>query len=359
MGGSELRYVKDAFDKNWIAPVGPHIDMFEKDIEDYLGKGEAVAVQSGTAALHLALIDADVGRDDVVLCQSFTFIGSVNPVLYQGATPVFIDSELETWNICPEALETAIKKYIKIGKKPKAVIAVDLYGMPFKYLEVKELCDKYGILLIEDAAEALGSKYGIFEESGVTEYKCGLLGDYGILSFNGNKIITTSGGGALITHRGTKNIKFLSTQAKEDKPYYEHETLGYNYRISNISAAIGLGQMEVIGERVYKKRSIFNFYKENFTHIDFQPEPENMHSNRWLTAGVMNSPEDRDELMSRLSEDNIESRHLWKPMHLQPLFKGSDYVGGNNAEVLFYKGICLPSDSKMTQEDLTRVKEIV
>ncbi len=357
MGGSEQAYVADAFDTNWIAPLGPHVDGFEKAIETYLDAESHVAVlSSGTAAIHLALQLVGVGSDDDVLCQSFTFSASANPILYQGANPIFIDSEPDTWNMSPDLLETAIKDRIKHHKKPKAIIAVHLYGMPYKAREINAIAKSYDIPVIEDSAEALGSTY--FGQ------KCGTLGDFGILSFNGNKIITTSGGGALIT----KNISlkqraiFLSTQARDDAPHYEHSVVGYNYRMSNVLAGIGRGQMEVLDERVRARRSNYNFYKthlSSFKSIQFLEEPQGFFANRWLTCAIFDSYDQRENVRLALLADDIESRPLWKPMHLQPVFSKTVSYTNGVSEHLFNHGLCLPSGSNLTQHDLNRVLQII
>ncbi len=357
MGGSEQKFVNQAFDTNWIAPLGPNVDGFENDIKSYLGDNNEVAVlSSGTAAIHLALQLLDVSGGDEVLCQSFTFSASANPILYQGATPVFIDSEPDTWNMSPELLEIAIKDRIEKYKKPKAIIAVHLYGMPYKAKEINEIAKKYNIPVVEDSAEALGSTY--FNQA------CGALSDIGILSFNGNKIITTSGGGALIT----KNIElknkavFLSTQARDNAPHYQHSSVGFNYRMSNVLAGIGRGQMEVIDDRVEARRNNYNYYKDNLSNINtisFLDEPEGFFSNRWITCIKTNSYELREEIRLALQQDDIESRPLWKPMHMQPIFKDCLSYTDGTSENLFKNGLCLPSGSNLTQNDLDRVLNII
>ena len=346
MGDNEFKYVKDAFDTNWIAPVGPYLSKFESSISNKTGINNVVALQSGTAAIHLALRLLDVDKDDIVLCQSLTFIGSSAPILYQNATPVFIDSETDTWNICPEALETAIKSS---PKKPKAIIVVHLYGMPAKMEELMYISEKYDIPIIEDAAEALGSH--------IDGKQCGSFGMFGVYSFNGNKIITTSGGGALASDNKTAidRARFLSTQAKEDYLHYEHITVGYNYRLSNICAAIGCGQMEVLDDRIEHKRNIFNHYKLHFD-AEYQNEPDGYFSNRWLSCALVDN---RDSIIKKLSDNDIESRPVWKPMHLQPLFKDAKYVGGANSEVIFNRGICLPSDTNMSREDIIKIDNVL
>ncbi|MFD1613935.1 DegT/DnrJ/EryC1/StrS family aminotransferase [Gelatiniphilus marinus] len=357
MGGSEQKFVNQAFDTNWIAPLGPNVDGFENDLKQYLGGNDEVAVlSSGTAAIHLALQLIGVSKGDEVLCQSFTFSASANPIIYQGATPVFIDSEPETWNMSPELLEIAIKDRIEKYKKPKAIIAVHLYGMPYKAKEINAIAKNYGIPVLEDSAEALGSTY--FNQA------CGTLSDMGVLSFNGNKIITTSGGGALITKKLELKNKaiFLSTQARDNAPHYEHSSIGYNYRMSNVLAGIGRGQMEVIDERVEARRSNYNFYKTNlsqFGAIEFLEEPFGFFSNRWITCIKTNSYKLRESLRLDLQNEDIESRTLWKPMHLQPVFKDCLSFTNGISENLFNNGLCLPSGSNLTEDDLSRVIEII
>lgn len=355
MGGGELKYVHEAFETNWVAPLGPNVEGFEKDLELFLeSDAHVAALSSGTGALHLALILAGVKRDDEVICQSMTFSASANPIAYLGATPVFVDSEKETWNICPELLEKAVEDRISKGKKPKAIIAVHLYGMPYKHDEIDRIAKKFEIPVIEDAAEALGSTY--------KGKKCGTLGDFSILSFNGNKIITTSGGGALVTKGQELKEKavFLATQARDAAPHYQHSEIGYNYRMSNVVAGIGRGQMEVLKERVKARRSNFEFYKSNLSdknEFQFLNEPEGLFSNRWLSCVLTNSFEERENIRLKLQEKNIETRPLWKPMHLQPVFeKYPNYVNGTTEE-LFELGLCLPSGSDLTQEDLNRILE--
>ncbi|GAA3641652.1 DegT/DnrJ/EryC1/StrS family aminotransferase [Flavivirga jejuensis] len=353
MGGTERKFVADAFDTNWIAPLGPHVDGFENDLRNYLGEDKYVAaLSSGTAAIHLALLLLNVSKGDEVLCQSFTFSASANPILYQGATPVFIDSETDTWNMSPELLEIAIKDRIEKYQKPKAIIAVHLYGMPYKANEINAIAEKYQIPVIEDSAEALGSTY--FNKA------CATLSDIGIISFNGNKIITTSGGGALITN--TQDLKekavFLSTQARDHAPHYEHSSIGYNYRMSNVLAGIGRGQMEVIDDRVAARRQNFEFYKKNlsqFNTIEFLEEPQGFFSNRWITCIKTDSFNTREQIRLTLLKDDIESRPLWKPMHMQPVFKDYLHFTNGTSEDLFDKGLCLPSGSNLSQDDLDRV----
>jgi dTDP-4-amino-4,6-dideoxygalactose transaminase len=357
MGGNEKQYVDDAFSSNWIAPLGPNVTGFENDIVSYLSNEVHVgALSSGTAALHLGLILLDVKPGDEVLCQSMTFSASANPIVYLGAKPIFIDSEKDTWNICPEALETAIKDRIAKGKKPKAIIAVHLYGMPYKVTEIRAIADKYEIPILEDSAEALGSSY--------KGQKCGTFGDISVLSFNGNKIITTSGGGAIVS-KDKKNIEkaiFLSTQARDNAPHYQHSEIGYNYRMSNICAGIGRGQMEVLDKHVSLRREMHSFYKSVFKEIEeaslFSEFNENYFSNFWLSTIVFSDTKKNPEDLRLLFErENIETRPLWKPMHLQPIFKDAPYFGGNISETLFKNGLCLPSGSNLLVHDKERIKE--
>jgi len=353
MCGSERNYVQNAFETNWIAPLGPHVNGFEEDIQNYLKDNSLVAaLSSGTAALHLALILLNVKQGDEVICQSKTFSASANPIVYQGATPIFIDSEAETWNMSPELLEHAIQDRIKKGKKPKAIISVHLYGMPYKIDEIHAIAKAYNIPIIEDSAESLGSTY--------KNKKCGTFGDIAILSFNGNKIITTSGGGALIT----KNIDlrnqavFLATQARENAVEYHHESIGYNYRLSNVLAGIGRGQMEVIDDRVLARRKNYETYTQTLANIDeisFLDEPEGFHSNRWLSCILTPSESVREALRLKLLEFNIESRPLWKPMHQQPVFSDAPSYLNGVSDTLFKKGLCLPSGSNLTENELNRV----
>ncbi len=362
MGGSELKYIHEAFDSNWVAPLGPNVAGFEQDLENYIGNNAFVgALSSGTAALHLGLILLDVKAGDEVICQSMTFSASANPIVYQGATPIFIDSELDTWNLCPNALETAIKDRISKGKKPKAIIAVHLYGMPYKIDEVRSIANKYEIPILEDSAEALGSTYN--------GQKCGTFGDISVLSFNGNKIITTSGGGAIVTKNSDLKNKaiFLATQARDNAPHYQHSEIGYNYRMSNICAGIGRGQMEILDVHVAKRRAMHDFYKNIFkenTAITVFSEPnENYYSNHWLSAISVNSSlnggKSREDLRLLLETENIESRPLWKPMHLQSVFKDAPYYGGTVSENLFDTGLCLPSGSNLTEEEKKRIKNVI
>ena len=358
MGGTEQTYIAQAFQDNWIAPAGPHIDLFENRLVDFLDqKSQVVALNSGTAAIHLGLQLLGVQKGDVVLCQSLTFIASVNPVLYLGATPVFIGSEKETWNLCPIALEEAILNQLNKGIQPKAIVVVHLYGMPAKMNEIITISKKYNIPILEDAAEALGSSY--------TNQPCGTFGDFGVFSFNGNKVITTSGGGALLCHSEAvkKKAVFLATQAKEDAVYYEHTQVGYNYRMSNVAASIGLGQLEVLSEHIQHRKQNHHFYKqlfENLSEVTLHQEPnEDFISNHWLTVIQLASFEQREALRLHLEKYNIESRPVWKPMHLQPLFQDNLYFGDDLADKLFDNGLCLPSGSNLSEEDKNCIKEAI
>ncbi len=360
MGGEEMKWIEDAFKDSWVVPLGPNVDEFERRLGNYLNSHNVVALSAGTAALHLGLVALGVQSGDEVICQTFTFSASANPIKYQGATPVFVDSEPDTWNMCPKALEEAIIDRKKVtGKYPKAIIPVHLYGMPAKMKEIIEIANKYNIPILEDAAEALGSSY--------CGKMCGTFGNYGALSFNGNKIITTSGGGALICPDDTadKHIKFLATQARENKPYYYHNTIGYNYRLSNISAGIGCGQMEVIEQHVQRRKAIHNLYTELLKDLDginVKQNPSNdFNSNFWLTTITFEdkcgfTPED---LRLALETQNIESRWLWRPMHMQPVYQDAPYYGGNCAETLFNSGLCLPSGSSLHDEDIHRVANTI
>jgi dTDP-4-amino-4,6-dideoxygalactose transaminase len=362
MGGNEKKYIDSAFRENWVAPLGPNVNGFEADLKTYLGQEKHIAaLSSGTAALHLALLQLGVLPGDEVLCQSFTFSASANPIKYQGATPVFIDSEPETWNICPKALEEAIENRIAKGKKPKAIVAVHLYGMPYKIDEVSAISKKYGIPVVEDSAEALGSTY--------KNQKCGTFGDFGILSFNGNKIITTSGGGALVcpSQKAKEKTVFHATQARDNAPHYQHSEIGFNYRMSNICAGIGRGQMEILDKHVSLRREMHRFYKDLFAEIEgvqLLEEPNaDYFSNFWLTTIVVNPQKnkgiDREDLRLAFEKENIESRPLWKPMHLQPFYADAPYYGGKIAENLFENGLCLPSGSNLTDEDRERIKGVI
>jgi dTDP-4-amino-4,6-dideoxygalactose transaminase len=362
MGGNEQKYVQEAFDTNWIAPLGPNVTGFEQDLEKYIGQQTHItALSSGTAALHLGLILLGVKAGDEVICQSMTFSASANPIAYLGATPIFIDSEIDTWNICPNALEDAIKDRIANGKKPKAIIAVHLYGMPYKVDEVNEIANRYEIPILEDSAEALGSTY--------KGRSCGTFGEIAALSFNGNKIITTSGGGAIVTKSIENKSKalFLATQARDNAPHYQHSEIGYNYRMSNICAGIGRGQMEVLNEHVRLRRQMNEFYKNVFSSNDriivFSEPSSDFFSNYWLTAISVipekNKSRSREDLRLFLEKENIESRPLWKPMHLQPVFKNAPYYGGKISETLFENGLCLPSGSNLSEIEKNRIENVL
>lgn len=361
-GGRELFYIKKVFRDNWIATEGPNIVGFESDLENYLKEEVHVgALNSGTAALHLGLILLGVKPGDEVICQTMTFSASANPIVYLGATPIFVDSEAETLNICPVALEKAIKHRILLGSKPKAIIAVHLYGMPFRVDEILAISYKYEIPILEDSAEALGSSY--------KGKKCGTLGEIGILSFNGNKIITSSGGGVIVTKTLEQKNKaiFLATQARDDAPHYQHSQVGYNYRMSNICAGIGRGQMEVLDNHVALRREMHQFYVHLFERIKgvlvFNEPSADFFSNFWLTAILVDKTENgwisSETLRAALEAENIECRPLWKPMHLQPIFEGYPYYGAKVAETLFEKGLCLPSGSNLSDEDRKRISETV
>ena len=360
MGGSEREWVEEAFRTNWIVPLGPNVDEFEHRLEKYLNHGKVVALSAGTAALHLGLVMLGVKKDDEVICQSFTFSASANPICYQGATPVFVDSEPDTWNMCPIALEQAIIDRKKVtGKYPKAIIPVHLYGMPAKMDEITAIAEKYNIPVLEDAAEALGSQY--------KGKMCGTLGNYGALSFNGNKIITTSGGGALIcpNEETAQRVKFYATQARENRPYYYHEVIGYNYRMSNVCAGIGCGQMDVLADHVARRQEIHDIYKSGLSNIEGLTILDNPNSdyqsNFWLTT-ILISPKTGktpDEIRLALEKENIETRLLWRPMHMQPIYQDAPYYGGTVAETLFSQGLCLPSGSSLTDEDIHRVIDAI
>jgi dTDP-4-amino-4,6-dideoxygalactose transaminase len=358
--GFEEEYIKNALETNWITSGGPNVDEFENVLENYLQEKSFVsALNSGTSAIHLALILLGVKAGDEVICQSMTFSASANPILYQGAIPIFIDSEVDTWNICPESLEIAIKDRIRKGKKPKAIITVHLYGSPYKVDEIHAIADRYDIPIIEDSAEALGSSY--------KGKKCGTFGAFGILSFNGNKIITTSSGGALIST--SINLKekaiFYATQAKDEAVHYQHSEIGYNYRMSNICAGIGLGQVQILDKNVIARRENHFFYKDIFNNIEnvklFEVLNEGYYSNYWLNTILIepNKEKNRESLRMAFENQNIETRPLWKPMHLQPIFEKYPYYGGKISETLFEKGLCLPSGSNLTIEDKNRIKKVI
>ena len=353
LGGTEMNWIEEAFKGSWVVPLGPNVDEFEKRLSRYLEAPDVVAVSAGTAAIHMAMVMLGVGPGDEVICQSFTFAASANPVTYQGAKPVFVDSEPDTWNIDPAALEEAIiERHRATGRYPKAIVPVHLYGMPARMDEILEIASRYGIPVIEDAAEALGSEY--------KGKKCGTLGKYGALSFNGNKIITTSGGGAVICpdSEAAKRVLFYVTQARENRPYYYHEHIGFNYRMSNISAGIGCGQMDVLAEHVERRRAIHRLYSEAFKGSDRITVHENptddFNSNFWLTT-VLIDDADPEQLRQAMNSRNIETRWLWRPMHMQPVYADAPYYGGNTAESLFSRGLCLPSGSNLTDSDIERV----
>ncbi|KGN72323.1 pyridoxal phosphate-dependent aminotransferase [Porphyromonas macacae] len=363
MGGEEQKFIQEAFDTNWVVPLGPNVNGFEADLEKYIdGKGrKVVALSAGTAAIHLALVMLGVQRDDEVICQSFTFSASANPIMYQGAKPVFVDSEPDTWNMCPKALREAIEDRIgQTGKKPKAIIPVHLYGMPAKMEEIKAIADEYDIPVVEDAAEAIGSEY--------KGKKCGTFGNYGALSFNGNKMITTSGGGALVCpgEEEAKRVMFFATQARDNAPHYQHSHIGYNYRLSNICAGIGRGQMLVLEDHIAKRRRNHRIYMELLSSVKGVTVMDNpskdFNSNFWLTCIVV-APEEagftREDIRLALEADNIESRPLWKPMHLQPVFADCPFYGNGVSEKLFDNGLCLPSGSSLKKEDLERVCHVI
>ena len=357
LSGKEQNYVQDAFDSNWIAPLGPHVDAFEQEMAQYLKVNSAIALSSGTAALHLALKIAGVTAGNFVMCPNLTFAASANVILYENATPVFIDVSPETWTLDLFVLEVALKTY-----KPKALIAVDLYGQSCDYDPIAELCNKYFVSLIEDAAEALGASY--------MDQKCGTFGQMGVLSFNGNKIITTSGGGMLVSDNEgyIKKARFLATQAREPELHYEHRELGYNYRMSNLLAAVGRGQLQVLDNRVKARRRIFERYfnaLSTIEGIDFMPEATYGRSNRWLTTLTVDPEKtgvSRTRIIQTLEKENIEARPVWKPMHMQPLYKDCDYIKAGKEDVskrLFENGLCLPSGSNLSPEDQDRVIDII
>lgn len=362
MGEHERIYVNEAFDTNWIAPLGPHVNKLEKEIAGFLlqkNKEEldVAVLSSGTAALHLGLILLGVKAGDEVICQSMTFSASANPITYLGANPVFVDSEPDTWNISPVLLEEAIKDRMAKGKKPKAIIPVHLYGMPAKMDEIVGIANQYEIPILEDAAEALGSS--------IREKMCGTFGQISVLSFNGNKIITTSGGGAIVAHDGKliEKARFLSTQARDPAPHYQHSQIGYNYRMSNVCAAIGRGQMEVLPKRITQRRANFEWYKHELSNIDgihLLQEPKDFYSNRWLTTVLIKHPSiNRETLRLAMETENIETRPLWKPMHSQPVFKDAPFYGDGTAEKIFDDGLCLPSGSNLKEEEKERILAVI
>ena len=350
--GYELQYVNEAFQTNWIAPLGTNVDEFENELASKVGSKSAAALSSGTAAIHLALKAAEVEEGDIVFCPTLTFSATANPIIYQHATPVFIDSNEETWNMCPKALEEAFTKYPDV----KAVIVVHLYGLSADMDQIVALCKKHNVTLIEDAAESLGTYY--------KDQHTGTFGDYGIFSFNGNKIITTSGGGMLVSNNEEKIAKarFWATQSRDTARHYQHSELGFNYRMSNVVAGIGRGQLRVLDQRVEKKRAIYEYYKKELGEledVEFMPANEWDYANHWLSAMTLNGSVRPLDVMEALEAENIESRPIWKPMHLQPFFEKYDFVGTDVSERLFEKGVCLPSDTKMTEEDLERVVDVV
>ncbi|MBO0357452.1 aminotransferase class I/II-fold pyridoxal phosphate-dependent enzyme [Hymenobacter sp. BT186] len=360
LGRHEINYLHKALEDNWVAPIGPNLDGFERDICEFTGARHCVALTSGTAAIHLGLIVLGVGPGDEVLCPSFTFVATANPITYLGATPVFIDSESTTWNICPDLLREAIEDRIRQGRRPKALILVHLYGMPAKLRELLAVAAAYNIPVLEDAAEALGGRY--------KGQPLGTFGAVGVFSFNGNKILTTSGGGALVTNNPewAQQVRFLATQAKDPASHYQHSVTGYNYRLSNLLAGIGRGQMELLADRVKRRREIYSWYQTHLADVPalkfVQTEPQGGHSNRWLTAVLLNPAETSvtpEQLRLHLETHNIESRPLWKPLHLQPLFQDAPIYGGAVCTNLFTQGICLPSGTAITEQDLRRVLEAI
>jgi len=362
MSGREQDFIREAFETNWVVPLGPNVDGFEQDLADYLDENsEVVALSSGTAALHLGLIQLGVNAGDEVICQSFTFAASANPIVYLGAKPVFIDSEPDTWNMDPVLLEEAIKdRFKKTGQYPRAIIPVHLYGMPAKMKELLAIASNYNIPVLEDAAEALGSRYN--------NRSCGTFGEFGVLSFNGNKMITTSGGGALVclTKEAASRTKFYATQARDQAPHYQHTHIGYNYRMSNICAGIGRGQMVVLNDHVARRREIHSLYSKNLSGLKgitvFDKPSEEYQSNFWLTCIQVNSIEcgfTREDVRLAMDAANIETRPLWKPMHLQPVFAKASYYGNGIAEYLFENGLCLPSGPNLTDDDIQRVVDVI
>ena len=351
--GYEMQYVKEAFDTNWVAPLGPNVNEFEKELAAKVGSKHAAAMTSGTGAIHLALKAAGVGDGDIVFCPTLTFSATANPIIYQNATPVFIDSDYETWNMCPKALEAAFEKY---GDKVKAVLVVHLYGLSADMDKIMEICSKYDVTVIEDAAESLGAYY--------KGKHTGTFGEFGVFSFNGNKIITTSGGGMLVSDdvEKIKKVRFWSTQSRDAARHYQHSELGFNYRMSNVVAGIGRGQLKVLDQRVAKKKYIFEFYKRELGQlngVEFMPINEWNEPNYWLSVMTLKGSVRPLEVMEALEKENIESRPVWKPMHMQPFFAEYDYVGGDVSEKLFENGVCLPSDTKMIDADLERICGII
>ncbi|HEY4651191.1 MAG TPA: aminotransferase class I/II-fold pyridoxal phosphate-dependent enzyme [Pontibacter sp.] len=352
MGGHERNYVQKALEDNWVTTIGPNIPGFEHDICQHTNAQHAVALSSGTAALHLALRVLGVQPGDEVICSTFTFVATANPILYVGATPVFVDSEPETWNMDPALLEQAIQAGIARNKKPACILLVHLYGMPAKLKEIMEVANRYEIPVLEDAAEALGSRY--------SGHQVGTFGRVGVFSFNGNKIITTSGGGALITAEEelAKQAEYLANQAKDPAPFYQHSQMGYNYMLSNVSAGIGRGQLDVLEKRVKQRREIYSYYKDQLHDMEglyFAPEAKGCFSNRWLTTVLLPEGFAPEQVRQELERENIETRPLWKPMHQQPLFAGHTYYGNGTSDQLFARGLCLPSSSSLTEEELDKV----
>ncbi|TXL66764.1 aminotransferase class I/II-fold pyridoxal phosphate-dependent enzyme [Cerasibacillus terrae] len=350
--GYEREYVKEAFDTNWIAPLGENVNGFERELAEKVGSKAAAALSSGTAAIHLALKAAGVGEGDIVFCPSLTFSATANPIIYQNAIPVFIDSDYETWNMSPKALEEAFEKYPEV----KAVLVVHLYGLSADMDKIMDICNRHNVTVIEDAAESLGTYY--------KGKHTGTIGDYGVFSFNGNKIITTSGGGMLVSdnEEGIEKVRFWSTQSRDKARHYQHSEIGFNYRMSNIVAGIGRGQLKVLDDRVAKKRYIYNFYKKELGELDgvkFMPSNEWNEPNYWLSSMTLNGKVRPIDVMEALEKENIESRPVWKPMHMQPYFEKYDFIGEGMSEKLFENGVCLPSDTKMTDEDLERVVNVI
>lgn len=351
--GYEMQYVQEAFDRNWVAPLGPNVNEFEKELAAKVGSKHAAAMTSGTGAIHLALKAAGVGEGDIVFCSTLTFSATANPIIYQNATPVFIDSDYETWNMDPKALEAAFEKY---GDKVKAVLVVHLYGLSADMDKIMDICEKYNVPVIEDAAESLGAYY--------KGQHTGTFGEFGVFSFNGNKIITTSGGGMLVSddEEKIKKVRFWSTQSKDAARHYQHSELGFNYRMSNVVAGIGRGQLKVLDQRVAKKKYIFEFYKKelgSLEGVEFMPINDWNEPNYWLSVMTLKGSVRPLDVMEALEKENIDSRPVWKPMHMQPFFSEYDYVGGDVSEKLFENGVCLPSDTKMTDEDLERIIKII
>lgn len=350
--GYEMQYIREAFESNWIAPLGENVDSFEKELADKIGAGYAAALSSGTAAVHMALKAAGAGEGDIVFCSSLTFAATANAIIYENAIPVFIDSDEKTWNMDPDLLEEAFKKY----PQAKAVIVVHIYGLAADIDRIADICNRYGAVLIEDAAESLGTKY--------KGRHTGTIGDYGVFSFNGNKIITTSGGGMLVSDNKERieKVRFWSTQSRDKARHYEHSELGYNYRMSNIVAGIGRGQLRVLDQRIEKKKYIFEYYRRELGQLDgvsFMPINEWNEPNCWLSCITLSGRVRPIDIIEALEAENIESRPIWKPMHLQPYYKGRDFIGSGVSDGIFENGVCLPSDTKMTDEDLDRVCGII